>query len=82
MADSSSNGNGDTGTTDYSSWTWKQILAAITGQDADHPENNAAAPQLSNPQTLQDAADTFWYVEQVLQAVGKNVSDQTEALTG
>jgi uncharacterized protein YukE len=83
-ADSNTTGNsdGDGGSTDYQDWTWKQIKKAVTGMDPDHPENNSAASQLSNPQTLQDAADTFWYVEQVLQQVAQNLGDQTQALSG
>ncbi|MFJ9907452.1 hypothetical protein ACIRVK_31965 [Streptomyces sp. NPDC101152] len=82
MADSSTNGSGGGGSTDYQDWTWKQIKKAVTGKDPDQPADDASASQLSNPQSLQDAADTFWYVEQVLQQVAQNLDGQTQALSG
>ncbi|MEU9348162.1 WXG100 family type VII secretion target, partial [Streptomyces sp. NPDC048278] len=74
---SSGGGSGDPAG-EYGDWDWKQVMKAVTGQDPDNPDQS----QPSNPQSLQDAANTFWYVEQVLQEVGQSVSDQTEALAG
>ncbi|AEW92806.1 MULTISPECIES: WXG100 family type VII secretion target [Streptomycetaceae] len=74
---------GDT-TGDYSNWDWRRIMAAICGGSAyvDNTSNEHRAQQVSDPQTLQDAANAFWYTEQVLKEVAEAITDQTESLTG
>ncbi|MET7287435.1 hypothetical protein [Streptomyces sp. NPDC005573] len=70
---------GDT-TGDYSHWNWKLIMAAITGGAANADDSSITYP--SDPQTVQDAANTLYYTQQVLQEVGQAITDQTNALTG
>ncbi|MEU2778026.1 WXG100 family type VII secretion target [Streptomyces sp. NPDC007162] len=74
---STGNGTGDPAS-EYGDWSWKQVIKAVAGEDPDNPGQS----QPSNPQALQDAANAFWYVEQVLQEVGQSIADQTEALVG
>ena len=68
-------------TGDYSAWDWKHIMAAITGSGAGTGDDQRAQAT-SDPQTIQDAADTFYYVQRVLNEVGKSIGEQSEALTG
>ncbi|MFJ7096209.1 hypothetical protein ACIQWL_39205, partial [Streptomyces mirabilis] len=68
---------------DYSNWDWKHIMAAITGGAAytgSALEQKAAT--YSDPQTVQDAANTFWYVQEVLKEVGDYLSGLAEGVTG
>ncbi|SFE89201.1 hypothetical protein SAMN05216251_10683 [Actinacidiphila alni] len=69
---------------DYDSWDWKQIEAAINGMSAgtSDSENADHAAAVSSPQSLQDAADAFYHVQNVLAGVAKAITDQTNALTG
>ncbi|MFE7117555.1 hypothetical protein ACFU99_19280, partial [Streptomyces sp. NPDC057654] len=67
---------------DYSTWGWKAVVKAVTGQDPDHPENNVNAKSLVDPQTVQDAADSFWYAEQVIQQSAQAIKEQSDALAG
>ncbi|MFD7917708.1 hypothetical protein ACFV3R_00470 [Streptomyces sp. NPDC059740] len=79
-SDSEDNSDFDDGDGDYDNWTWKQVIAHVTGSS---PSDTSVDPQsISNPQTLQDAADTFWYTGQVLQRAGDNLDQQVEALAG
>ncbi|MEU8718383.1 hypothetical protein AB0C83_41000, partial [Streptomyces sp. NPDC048663] len=68
---------------DYSKWDWKTIMAAITGGAAytgsDHEQKAAG---YSNPQTVQDAANTFWYVQEVLKGAGDHLAGLAQAVTG
>ncbi|MFD7054781.1 hypothetical protein ACFWDX_43340, partial [Streptomyces mirabilis] len=69
---------------DYSSWDWKHIMAAINGGAAyvvdSHTQERTS--EISDPETLQEAANTFFYTQQVLQEVAQALKDQTEQLTG
>ncbi|MGW7578913.1 hypothetical protein [Streptomyces sp. NPDC054765] len=67
---------------DYSEWGWKAVVKHVTGHDPDHPENDGNAKFIADPQSIQDAADTFWYAEQVIQRAAESISDQAQALTG
>ncbi|MGW2637361.1 hypothetical protein, partial [Streptomyces sp. NPDC001348] len=74
--------NGDT-SGDYSNWDWKHIMAAITGGAAytgSDLEQKAAG--YSNPLTVQNAANTFWYVQEVLKEVGDDLVGLAESVTG
>jgi hypothetical protein len=80
----SGGGSGNSGSSssggDYTGFDWKQVMKAVTGSDPDDPGQNGST--ISNPQTLQDAADGFWYAEQVLQDAATAISDQSDALAG
>ncbi|MEU8718382.1 hypothetical protein AB0C83_40995, partial [Streptomyces sp. NPDC048663] len=69
---------------DYSGWDWKHIMAAINGGAAyvvdSHSQERANA--ISDPETVQEAANTFFYTQQVLQEVSQVLKGQTEQLTG
>ncbi|MEU6173677.1 hypothetical protein ABZ832_17365 [Streptantibioticus parmotrematis] len=75
--------DGDT-TGDYDDWDWRKIMAAICGGSAytDDTANTARAREYSDPQTIQTAADTLHYTQQVLDEAARSISAQTEALTG
>ncbi|MCX4428685.1 hypothetical protein [Streptomyces mirabilis] len=75
-------GKGDT-SGDYSNWDWQHIMAAITGGGAyTGSDLEQTAAGYSNPQTIQDAANTFWYVQEVLKEVGDYLSGLAEGVTG
>jgi hypothetical protein len=86
MADNGSSVTGGGGSShavgDYSHLGWKDVMRYVTGADPDHPENDPTASLISDPQTIQDAADAFWYTQTLLQDAAQSLSDQTEALTG
>lgn len=69
---------------DYDNWDWKQIEAAINGMSAgvDNSANSSHAKSVSDPQSLQDAADIFYQVQQVLSGVAQALTDQAKALAG
>ncbi|MFF7361482.1 hypothetical protein [Streptomyces sp. NPDC008125] len=69
---------------DYDSWDWKQIMAAVTGGSNMTPGagGEARASSVSNPQTLMTAANEFQYVQEVMEMVGKSLADQAKALAG
>ncbi|MET8948854.1 hypothetical protein ABZX30_36410 [Streptomyces sp. NPDC004542] len=69
---------------DYDSWDWKQIMAAITGGSALVPGEGgeARASSVSSPQTLVKAANDFQYVQEVMAMVAKSLADQSKALAG
>ncbi|MFJ9409138.1 hypothetical protein [Streptomyces sp. NPDC101393] len=65
---------------DYSGWGWKAIIKNVTGSDPDNPSGDPK--QISDPQTLQDAADSLWYVEQVIKDSAESLTQQTNQLVG
>ncbi|MER7752796.1 WXG100 family type VII secretion target [Kitasatospora sp. NPDC097643] len=69
---------------DYEVWDWKQIMAAINGMSSGvgNEANRSHARAISDPQSLQDAANTFYRVQKALEAVGKSLVDQAKALAG
>ncbi|SEL30975.1 WXG100 family type VII secretion target [Streptacidiphilus jiangxiensis] len=69
---------------DYNTWDWKQIEAAINGMSAgvDSSANSSHAKSVSDPQSLQDAADIFYQVQVVLSGVAQALTDQAKALAG
>ncbi|WP_327179405.1 WXG100 family type VII secretion target [Streptomyces sp. NBC_01335] len=69
---------------DYDSWDWKQIMAAVTGGSNMTPGagGESRASSVSNPQTLMTAANEFQYVQEVMEMVGKSLADQAKALAG
>ncbi|MFJ3793422.1 WXG100 family type VII secretion target [Kitasatospora sp. NPDC090091] len=69
---------------DYVLWDWKQIMAAITGMSAGvgSDANHLHAQTISDPQSLQNAANVFHRVQRSLEAVGKSLVDQAKALAG
>ncbi|WP_333766855.1 WXG100 family type VII secretion target [Streptomyces sp. IBSBF 2435] len=75
----------DTGSiSDYDSWDWKQIEAAIRGMSAgtDDADNLGRAASVASPQSLQDAANAFYHVQMVLSGVARALQDQAKALAG
>ncbi|MFE3885225.1 hypothetical protein ACFXPQ_20350 [Streptomyces lydicus] len=77
---SKSSGSSDSANGDYSKYTWKQVMEAVTGSKPDDPGVNGS--DTSDPQSLQNAADTFWYAGQVLKEADENLSHQINALVG
>ncbi|GGS99452.1 WXG100 family type VII secretion target [Streptomyces cinerochromogenes] len=69
---------------DYDSWDWKQIMAAITGGSALVPGEggDARASSVASPQTLVAAANDFQFVQQVMAMVATSLADQAKALAG
>ncbi|MFF4902938.1 hypothetical protein [Streptomyces sp. NPDC001068] len=68
---------------DYDSWDWKQIRAAIFGLSGQATAaNDALALEVSNPQSLVDAALAFYHVQKTLETVGRSLVDQAKALAG
>ncbi|MGW4995618.1 WXG100 family type VII secretion target, partial [Streptomyces mirabilis] len=69
---------------DYDTWDWKQIMAAINGgaAEVENSENLAHARSVSDPATLQNAANVFLQVQLTLQTVGQSLADQAKALAG
>ncbi|MEU3341158.1 WXG100 family type VII secretion target [Streptomyces sp. NPDC006668] len=69
---------------DYDSWDWKQIEAAINGFSAGTNSGNnvSRARGASDPQSLQDAADGFYQVQVALQSVAEVLQEQGKALAG
>ncbi|MFF3110894.1 hypothetical protein ACFVSN_17085 [Kitasatospora sp. NPDC057904] len=98
MGDPNYNGNGfnqgndgavygapgsDPGSTgDYETWDWKQIEAAINGMAAGTGDDSGHGKSVSDPQSLQNAADTFYQVQLLLAGVAKSLVDQGKALAG
>lgn len=81
MADGGS-GSGSDAPGDYSNFGWKDVMKAVTGQDPDNPASDATAVLISDPNTIQAAADTFYYTEQLLQETVTKLGEQVDALTG
>ncbi|MGV9704812.1 hypothetical protein [Streptomyces sp. NPDC003483] len=78
--DSSSNGS----VSDYDTWDWKQIQAAITGMSSG-PATDAAlalARSVADPQSLQLASNVFNEIEHLLAGVATALVDQADALAG
>ncbi|MFF2141673.1 WXG100 family type VII secretion target [Kitasatospora sp. NPDC058190] len=69
---------------DYNSWDWKHIEAAIVGLGGgvSSAENLEYAKSVADPQSLQDAADTFYQVQLVFAGVSQALTDQANALAG
>ncbi|MFH9090392.1 WXG100 family type VII secretion target, partial [Streptomyces sp. NPDC017676] len=68
----------------YNGWDWKQIMAAILGssQGDNTPANADHRRGIADPQSLQDAADAFYFVQRTLEQVASVMADQTKALAG
>ncbi|MFC5219722.1 WXG100 family type VII secretion target [Streptomyces coerulescens] len=79
-----SEGESPGSTSDYLIWDWKQIKAAIFGMSSGvaSSANLSHAGGVSDPQTLQDAANAFYRVQQTLEAVAKSLAEQARALAG
>ncbi|MGW1874406.1 hypothetical protein [Streptomyces sp. NPDC001975] len=80
---------GDSGSTpgstsDYDTWDWKQIQAAIVGMSAGvHSQaNEDHAAAVASPQSLRDAADILAEVQGVLATVAQSLTAQAKALAG
>ncbi|MFD3583848.1 hypothetical protein [Streptomyces sp. NPDC058683] len=80
---------GDSGSTpgstsDYDTWDWKQIQAAIVGMSAGvHSQaNEDHASGVASPQSLRDAADILAEVQGVLATVAQSLTAQAKALAG
>jgi hypothetical protein len=69
---------------DYDTWDWKQIEAAINGMSAGvgSQGNRDHATSVSSPLSLVDAADAFAYAMNTFTVVAKSLTDQAEALAG
>ncbi|MCD0484102.1 WXG100 family type VII secretion target [Streptacidiphilus sp. ASG 303] len=76
---------GNFSVSDYDTWDWKQIRAAIVGMaagDMSKGENATRALGVANPQSLQEAANAFYKVQQTLEVVAKSLEEQAKALAG
>ncbi|MDI5972868.1 hypothetical protein POF50_026580, partial [Streptomyces sp. SL13] len=80
---------GDPGTdpgtiSDYDTWDWKQIEAAIKGMSAGVADsgNEDHAQSVASPQSIQDAADAFYEVQLVLAGIAESLANQGKALAG
>jgi len=82
--DGSLYGNPDTPGTasDYSTWTWKQIEAAIDGGSMLLSGDQSQAQGVSNPQTLWQAADIFNNVMILLQNIGQDLQASSQQFAG
>ncbi|MQS18136.1 WXG100 family type VII secretion target [Streptomyces kaniharaensis] len=67
---------------DYENWDWKQIEAAINGMAAGTGDDSGHGKAVSDPQSLQNAADTFYQIQLLLSGVAKSLVDQGKALAG
>lgn len=69
---------------DYQFWDWKQIEAAILGstQGNGSQQNQDAAHGIADPESLQNAAETFYFVQRTLEQIAQILADQTKALAG
>ncbi|MGW2252587.1 WXG100 family type VII secretion target [Kitasatospora sp. NPDC001660] len=69
---------------DYYEWDWKHIEAAIVGLGGgvSSAANLEYAKSVADPQSLQNAADTFYQVQLVLVGVSQALTDQANALAG
>ena len=65
--------------TDYKSWDWKQIMAAITGSAA--TTDSAQGAGVADPASLSQAAQQLLHVQRTLEMIGKNLGEQRDALT-
>ena len=71
--------------TDYQSWSWKQIEAAIIGSSAVPPGASGAPTTnqaVADPQSLFNAATAFNNTQSALAMIAKSISDQATALAG
>ncbi|MDH6630644.1 uncharacterized protein YukE [Streptomyces sp. LBL] len=70
-------------TGDYKDWDWKQIMQAVTGGAAlDNAKDTETAAAISDPQSVQEAANAFYYTQKVLEDVAQSLKEQSEALAG
>ncbi|MER8184557.1 hypothetical protein [Kitasatospora sp. NPDC094015] len=69
---------------DYDVWDWQHIEAAIVGMSnaVSSASNRDQARSVADPQSLQDAADAFYRVQQVFEGVSQSLADQGAALAG
>ncbi|MET8413467.1 hypothetical protein ABZV34_36405, partial [Streptomyces sp. NPDC005195] len=69
---------------DYSSWDWKRVEAAVLGMAAgpDTVTNLHQAKSVADPTSLENAAQIFFYVHNVLSEIALSLTDQTKALAG
>ncbi|HEV7935090.1 MAG TPA: hypothetical protein VGP70_22615, partial [Actinomadura sp.] len=74
-------GNGGGSVSDYDTWDWKQIKAAVYGSAAASESDAAAhAKSVADPQSLQHAAEVFLAVQRTLEMVAQSLTDQAKAL--
>jgi hypothetical protein len=74
-------GNGGGSVSDYDTWDWKQIKAAVYGSAAASESDAAAhAKSVADPQSLQHAAEIFFLVQRTLEMVAQSLTDQAKAL--
>ncbi|MFH8386878.1 hypothetical protein ACH4E7_39195 [Kitasatospora sp. NPDC018058] len=68
---------------DYNSWDWKQIMAAVNGGAAMAGTSDAGrAAAVADPATLVAAGNSFYHAQLVLEMVAKSLDDQSKALAG
>lgn len=68
---------------DFSTWTWKQIKAAITGGAAlTGTADLSRVNGVSDPLTLKQAGQKLYEAQMTMQMVAKSIADQAEALAG
>jgi hypothetical protein len=80
-SDGSLRGSATSAATDYSSWDWKEIEAAIYGSSMNTSASDTAYDSgVSDPQTFYDTANALEYTRQLLNMVATSLSDQANAL--
>ncbi|MHA6757434.1 WXG100 family type VII secretion target [Streptacidiphilus sp. PAMC 29251] len=69
---------------DYDTWDWKQIEAAISGMSAgvDDSDNQSHALAVSDPNSLNKAANAFYAVQVTLSEIAESLDAQAKALAG
>ncbi|MFC1408808.1 WXG100 family type VII secretion target [Streptacidiphilus sp. N1-12] len=69
---------------DYDTWDWKQIEAAINGMSAgvDDSDNQSHALAVSDPNSLNKAANAFYAVQVTLSEIADSLDAQAKALAG
>ncbi|BBA96928.1 hypothetical protein RVR_2454 [Actinacidiphila reveromycinica] len=69
---------------DYDTWDWKQIKAAVNGMSAgqDDDANEAHATAVSSSTSLYNAADAFAYAQNIFAEVADALKQQVTALAG
>ncbi|MFD4637142.1 WXG100 family type VII secretion target [Lentzea sp. NPDC058436] len=74
--------NNQSSVADYQTWDWRQIMAAITGGAAHTGAGDAVASAVSNPETLRQAANTFYRIQVTLSSLADVMVQQAEAVAG
>ncbi|WP_329138182.1 hypothetical protein OG552_29865 [Streptomyces sp. NBC_01476] len=69
---------------DYDTWDWRQIMAAVNGMSSGvgSATNLEHAASVSSPASLLNAAHAFAYAQNTLTIIAQSLKDQANALAG